>query len=211
MSSPLLHKAIHGHLTKYACQFSPAPLLQHLLHLQHLQHFHYLPSLMLASPASRFDSGTATALSHSDRMPIRERIKKTFSSRRKPSISSLSPLEQAVNTPLPASKSRSRTSKSSKSKSASDALYYLPGEKLPLKYRRPVEKEHRDKLAAFSWQQKMKRNSAASQYSPMGSRMPSREASLDDPQIRMFAGTGLDKPWPNAIQGQPCSAHTPAF
>jgi hypothetical protein len=147
-------------------------------------------------------------------MPIRERIKKTFSSRRKPSMSSLSPLDQAVNTPLPASKSRSRTSKPSKpskSKSAVDALYYLPGEKLPLKYRRPVEKEHRDKLAAFSWQQKMKRNSAASQYSPMGSRMPSRDGSLDDPQIRVIGGTVVDEPWPSVTQGQPCSVHTLAF
>jgi len=56
---------------------------------------------------------------------------------------------------------------------------YAPGEPMPrAKYRAPVKKEHKDKLDAFSWGTAWRRRSQVSEYSPMGSRMPSRRGSL---------------------------------
>lgn len=48
------------------------------------------------------------------------------------------------------------------------------------KYRAPPKKEHKEKLDAFSFGSawRKRRKSLASQYSPMGSRLPSRRASL---------------------------------
>lgn len=58
---------------------------------------------------------------------------------------------------------------------------YRPGEKIPYKYRRPVDKAHKEKLEAFSfssaWNERPK--SFASQYSPMGSRFPSPRSSME--------------------------------
>ncbi|KIW04799.1 uncharacterized protein PV09_03985 [Verruconis gallopava] len=58
---------------------------------------------------------------------------------------------------------------------------YKPGERIPYKYRRPVEKAHKEKLEAFcfadAWNSRPK--SFASQYSPMGSRLPSRRGSME--------------------------------
>jgi hypothetical protein len=62
---------------------------------------------------------------------------------------------------------------------------YRPGERIPYKYRRPVEKKHKETLEAFTfadaWNER--RKSFASQYSPMGSRLPScctsRRNSID--------------------------------
>ena len=57
---------------------------------------------------------------------------------------------------------------------------YKPGEVMPKqKYRGPVNKEHKEKLDAFSFGNAFRRrNSDHSQYSPMGSRLPSRRGSL---------------------------------
>ncbi|EKG12561.1 hypothetical protein MPH_10311 [Macrophomina phaseolina MS6] len=80
------------------------------------------------------------------------------------------------------SKSSSSSSLSKKpSKSAEDEnhRYYLPGEKMPpMKYRRPVAKEHKEKLEAFNFEKAWRRRSQQSVYSPMGSRIPSRRNSL---------------------------------
>ncbi|KAI8932829.1 hypothetical protein NX059_010312 [Plenodomus lindquistii] len=70
-----------------------------------------------------------------------------------------------------------------KSKNAKSALpesdFYLPGEKMPpLKYRRPVDPEHKKRLEAFSFATAWRRHSNASLYSPMGSRLPSRRSSF---------------------------------
>lgn len=46
------------------------------------------------------------------------------------------------------------------------------------KYRAPVKKEHKEKLESFSWGEAWRRRSFMSEYSPMGSRMPSRRGSL---------------------------------
>lgn len=58
---------------------------------------------------------------------------------------------------------------------------YKPGERIPYKYRRPVEKKHKETLEAFNfadaWNER--RKSFASQYSPMGSRLPSRRNSMN--------------------------------
>lgn len=56
--------------------------------------------------------------------------------------------------------------------------FYQPGEKMPpLKYRRPVDPEHKARLEAFSFKTAWRRRSNASLYSPMGSRLPSRRGS----------------------------------
>jgi len=57
--------------------------------------------------------------------------------------------------------------------------FYQPGEQMPpLKYRRPVDPEHKKRLEAFSFQTAWRQRSHASLYSPMGSRLPSRKASF---------------------------------
>ncbi|CBX99653.1 hypothetical protein LEMA_P088920.1 [Plenodomus lingam JN3] len=70
-----------------------------------------------------------------------------------------------------------------KSKNAKHALpesdFYLPGEKMPpLKYRRPVDPEHKKRLEAFSFTTAWRRHSNASLYSPMGTRLSSRRSSF---------------------------------
>ncbi|KAF2202494.1 hypothetical protein GQ43DRAFT_310631 [Delitschia confertaspora ATCC 74209] len=89
-------------------------------------------------------------------MPFRERLRRAFNS-----------------------SSSSKSSKSSKSSTSIDPLHYQPGEKMPpLKYRRPVDPEHKAKLESYSWAQAWRRKSEASMYSPMGSRLPSRKNSI---------------------------------
>jgi hypothetical protein len=57
--------------------------------------------------------------------------------------------------------------------------FYQPGEKMPpLKYRRPVDPEHKMNLEAFSFKKAWRRRSHQSLYSPMGSRLPSRKGSF---------------------------------
>ncbi|PPJ50658.1 hypothetical protein CBER1_05268 [Cercospora berteroae] len=83
------------------------------------------------------------------------------------------------------SKSKSdRDSQTSKGSSkASDERWpsnvYKPGEPMPRpKYRAPPKKEHKDKLEAFSFADAWRRKSFQSQYSPMGTRAPSRRNSV---------------------------------
>jgi len=56
---------------------------------------------------------------------------------------------------------------------------YKPGEKIPLKYKRPVDKAHKERLEAFQFADSWRRRSFQSVYSPMGSRMPSRRNSIE--------------------------------
>jgi hypothetical protein len=95
-------------------------------------------------------------------MGVRDRLKKTFSRR---------------------SSSVTNTTASSSDKDASDptSAYYKPGEKIPYKYRRAVEPAHKAKLDGFSWTNAWRRRSHQSEYSPMGSRMPSRQGSAVAP------------------------------
>lgn len=74
------------------------------------------------------------------------------------------------------SKTSSKTTKPKKD--SKDPNVYQPGEKMPpLKYRRPVNPEHKEKLESFTWAKAWRRKSDQSMYSPMGSRMPSRKNS----------------------------------
>jgi hypothetical protein len=91
-------------------------------------------------------------------MAIRERLKKTFSR-------------------------NSASGAGSQDSGNPESNVYKPGEKMPQsKYRRPVAKEHKEKLEAFSFADAWRRRSHASTYSPMGSRMPSRKNSAE-PQV----------------------------
>jgi hypothetical protein len=98
----------------------------------------------------------STITTNTSTMPFRARLKKTFSR----------------------SSASSSSSGSSLSKTDSN-LYYQPGEKMPLKYKRPVEKAHKEKLEAFQFEGAWRRKSFQSVYSPMGSRMPSRKNSVE--------------------------------
>src|ERR1700760_2697240 len=95
-------------------------------------------------------------------MGVRDRLKKTFSRR---------------------SSSATNTTPSGSENGATDpsSTYYKPGEKIPYKYRRPVEPAHKAKLEGFSWTNAWRRKSNQSEYSPMGSRMPSRQGSAVAP------------------------------
>lgn len=77
------------------------------------------------------------------------------------------------------SPSNSETSSLSKTDSGNPNVYQ-PGEKIPQpKYRRPVQKEHKEKLENFSFSNAWRKSSQQSgDYSPMGSRAPSRRGSL---------------------------------
>ncbi|KAI9705655.1 MAG: hypothetical protein M1820_005065 [Bogoriella megaspora] len=82
-------------------------------------------------------------------MPFRERLKKTFS--RSGSKEEITPKDPNV---------------------------YGPKDKMPRpKYRAPVAREHAEKLNAFSFAAAWRRKSDNSQYSPFGTRAPSRNVS----------------------------------
>jgi hypothetical protein len=95
-------------------------------------------------------------------MAFRERIKKAL---RKASPNS--------------SLHKSSTTDSNKGRERWPSNVYKPGETMPrAKYRAPVKKEHKEKLESFSFASAWRRKSFMSEYSPMGTRMPSRRASL---------------------------------
>ena len=63
---------------------------------------------------------------------------------------------------------------------------YLPGEAMPKpKYRQPVDKKHKEHLESFNFMSSFsglgRRRSQTSQYSPMGSRLSSRNNSISHP------------------------------
>ena len=112
-------------------------------------------------------------------MPFREKMRKAFG--RSPSTSETS--SPSALTPVTSlSQFSQRDKKSKKKDKLSNGDVYKPGEAMPRqKYRAPVDPQHRDRLEAFSfggaWEA-IRRKSVQSQYSPMGSRMPSRMGSL---------------------------------
>ena len=104
-------------------------------------------------------------------MAFRERVKRVLgrSSSSNSSNSSLSKKTTASTTPR-------------------DNNVYQPGEKMPpMKYRRPVQKEHKEKLESFQFSKAWRRRSDMSQYSPMGSRLPSRMNSMKSRQSMQVA------------------------
>ena len=99
-------------------------------------------------------------------MPFRERIKRALTR-----SSASSTTSNPSSTPTDASRRNSHI--------------YQPGEKMPPpKYRRPVAPEHKEKLESFSWAKAWRRHSGVSQYSPMGSRVPSRKNSTAAPTVQ---------------------------
>ncbi|KAJ4987094.1 hypothetical protein SVAN01_07382 [Stagonosporopsis vannaccii] len=69
--------------------------------------------------------------------------------------------------------------RSKKDDAEPESDFYKPGEKMPpMKYRRPVDPEHKKNLEAFTWKKAWRRRSHQSLYSPMGSRLPSRKGSF---------------------------------
>lgn len=107
-------------------------------------------------------------------------------------------------------KSRSKTDRDSQTSGSSKASterwpsnVYKPGEPMPRpKYRAAPKKEHTEKLEAFSFAEAWRRKSFQSQYSPMGTRAPSRRNSAKTPGSRRsswislgrksFSGPGAD-------------------
>ncbi|KAK0857780.1 hypothetical protein LTS02_010100 [Friedmanniomyces endolithicus] len=71
------------------------------------------------------------------------------------------------------------TSSSNSSRERWPSNIYKPGETMPRpKYRKPPTKEHKEKLESFSFGDAWRRKSYQSNYSPMGTRAPSRSNSL---------------------------------
>lgn len=98
------------------------------------------------------------------------------------------------------SKSKSdRDSQISKASSkASDERWpsnvYKPGEPMPRpKYRAVPKKEHKEKLESFSFAEAWRRKSFQSQYSPMGTRAPSRRNSARTPGSRRSSWISLGR------------------
>jgi len=100
-------------------------------------------------------------------MPFRARIKQAFS---RSSVS-----EEGADLTQVASKA----SKKEKKQKTPDNVYKF-GEVMPkAKYRGPVNQEHQEKLQAFNFSNAFgRRNSEQSQYSPFGSKFPSRRGSF---------------------------------
>lgn len=104
-------------------------------------------------------------------MPFRERAKALFR-------------------PKSRADSNSKSSKSS-SRDRWPSNVYKPGEAMPRpKYRRPPTKEHKEKLEAFSFADAWRRKSHQSEYTPMGTRVPSRRTSLFSLASRKKSYTG---------------------
>ncbi|KAF2769415.1 hypothetical protein EJ03DRAFT_96799 [Teratosphaeria nubilosa] len=96
-------------------------------------------------------------------MPFRERAKKLFKSKNRGSDSD----------------SLSKSSSKNSSRDRWPSNVYKPGEPMPRpKYRKPPTKEHKEHLESFSFAEAWRRKSFQSQYSPMGTRLPSRRNSF---------------------------------
>ena len=111
--------------------------------------------------------GTPTGISKLLIMPFRAKVRRVLG---RPSVS-----EEGADL----TQTTSKASKKEKKPKAPNNVY-KPGEVMPKpKYRGPVNKEHQEKLRAFSFAGAFgRRNSEQSQYSPMGSRLPSRRNSV---------------------------------
>lgn len=90
------------------------------------------------------------------------------------------------------------TSSQSKENSRKNSSVYQPGEAMPKpKYRQPVDKEHKEKLESFSFfGDRIRKRSKDSQYSPMGSKIPSRNVSRAPSRTNSIGGaTGKRTPF----------------
>ncbi|KAK4916478.1 hypothetical protein LTR66_017016, partial [Elasticomyces elasticus] len=103
-------------------------------------------------------------------MGLRDKLKKSFKS-----SSSTSTTSSSKTNPSLYKTDSSLSATTTKSGGRHPSNVYAPGETMPRpKYRAPVKKEHAEKLDAFSFGAAWRRKSYQSQYSPMGSRLPSR-------------------------------------
>ncbi|KAK3725554.1 hypothetical protein LTR37_000524 [Vermiconidia calcicola] len=93
-------------------------------------------------------------------MAIREKAKNLFKSKRS------------------RGNSLAKTDTSSSDRERYPSNVYKPGESMPRpKYRAPPKKEHTEKLEAFDFAEAWRKKSFQSNYSPMGTRAPSRRSS----------------------------------
>lgn len=93
-------------------------------------------------------------------MPFREKAKALFKTRSR-------------------GESLTKTNTKDSSRERYPSNVYKPGEPMPRpKYRTPPTKEHKEKLESFSFAEAWRRRSFQSQYSPMGTRAPSRRTSM---------------------------------
>ncbi|KAF2396392.1 hypothetical protein EJ06DRAFT_237809 [Trichodelitschia bisporula] len=117
-------------------------------------------------------------------MHFRERLKKTFRrashSDAKPTTTTANGATTTTTTTPTTTAIATAVAAAAKPNPDPPASTYKPGEKLPPpKYRRPVDKQHKELLEAFSFNTAWRRKSSQSQYSPMGSRAPSRKNSAE--------------------------------
>lgn len=105
-------------------------------------------------------------------MPFREKVKKAFGKSHDDASESSSDLSHV--------QSKASTKKSKKPKVEYPDNVYKPGEIPESKYKGPYDKQHQQKLHAFSFANAFqgRRKSVQSLYSPMGSRIPSRVGSF---------------------------------
>ena len=126
-------------------------------------------------------------------MPIRARLKRAFGGSSNNDYDPSNPLTQPPN---------------KKSKKDYPENVYRPGESMPKpKYRGPWNQAHQDKLSAFTFGDAWKRRKsnmtnksaqsaqANSEYSPMGSRLPSRGASRRGSTWSAFSFKGGRRAW----------------
>lgn len=101
-------------------------------------------------------------------MPFREKVKRAFG---RP--------DGADSSDLSESPSKASTRKSKREKDYPENMY-KPHEVPPSKYKGPYNRDHQQKLHAFSFSNAFqgRRKSEQSLYSPMGSRLPSRMGSF---------------------------------
>lgn len=118
-------------------------------------------------PSTQVPTSVYTLQSNHFKMPFRDKMKRAFG---RPSNDD-SDLAQVSST---------ASRKERKQKREYPDNVYKPGEVMPRpKYRAVYNKEHQDKLSAFSFGDAWKRRkSDQSQYSPRGSRLPSVVGSL---------------------------------
>ncbi|MCJ1352119.1 MAG: hypothetical protein MMC33_002103 [Icmadophila ericetorum] len=113
-------------------------------------------------------------------MPFRDKMRKAFGRKNSTSETNSNGTCDPL-TPIDTHSSR-KSKKSKKGKVPKDwpENVYKPGEPMPRpKYRGPVNYQHQQKLLSFSFGDTFgaRRQSGGSQYSPMGSRLPSRRGS----------------------------------
>ena len=115
-------------------------------------------------------------------MPFREKIKKAFGRSPSTSTNSSSPTTITPVDSLSQFSSVQKTKSKDKKKKKKEDEEAMPKPK----YRAPVDPNHKATLEAFSFSgafEAIRRKSAQSAYSPMGSRMPSRMGSRASERI----------------------------